>query len=246
MAVVRWLIIGVAVACYAVALAVMAAGLRLPARQAAPAELAAPGPVPPVVPQRLPRPAALQESLAVPETPLPDSRFQTTVEDLAREQAASRELVSELRTTVAQLQEQVVRQNAALQVNGSQGRTLIVLDGDLFPPGRGSLAPEVEQALRTVLPEILDDTRQIVSVEGHTDSRPIRTPAGKAFKDNAELSLLRARAVAAHLQLHGVVAGRIRLEAWGDTRPLATNDTAEGRTRNRRVEIRLVPPPAEP
>jgi len=246
---VRGLIIGAAVLCFAAALAIAGAGMRLPIAppsrsvEAAPVEAPAapPRPIPPTSPppeSPVPEPSAAA-------SPQPQAgHLQTAVADIAREQAASRELVTELRTTVAHLQEQIARQSAAAPVNELQGRTVVVLGGDLFPPGQEALAPGVAKAVRSVLPELMNDTRQAVSVEGHSDSRPIRTPAGKPFKDNAELSLARARAVAALLKKDGVGAERIRLKGWGDTRPLVSNDTAEGRDLNRRVEIRLLAPSA--
>lgn len=205
----RGLILGIALVCYAAALAIAGAALRLPFPQA------------------------------------PAGQMQTAVEGLAREQAASREIVTQLRATVAQLQQELADRRAAPPADEPQERTVAVLGGDLLPPGQQTLGPGAADVVRAALPELLADARQPVSVDGHTDSRPIRAPAGKAFKDNADLSLLRARAVAALLRQHGVPAARIRVAGWGDTRPLATNDTAAGREMNRRVEIRLLPPAAK-
>jgi len=181
-------------------------------------------------------------AVALPQVPA--GNRQPTIEDLAREQAASRQLVTELRATVSRLQGEIACQSAALKVAEPQGRIVTVLCCDLLPPGQETPASGARAVVRAALPEINVDIRQLVSVEGHTDSRPILVPAGKPFKDNTDLSLLRARAVAALLQQQGVAAARIRVKGWGDTRPLASNDTAEGRDRNRRVEIRLIPPAA--
>lgn len=224
----RGLIVGCAVICFAVALAVAGAGMRLPAPQPGVSLVVEPTPA---LPPEPPPVASPQSS---------SGQLQTTVADLAREQAASRELVTALRTTVVQLQQELARQSATLQAGGPQGRTLAVLCCDLLPPGHETLGAGAAAAVRAVVPEIKVDARHVVSVEGHSDSRPIRIPGGKPFKDNADLSLLRARAVASLLQKYGVEAGRIRVKGWGDTRPLTSNDTAEGRDRNRRVEIRLL------
>lgn len=234
-AAVRGLIFGIAALCFAAALAMFGAGMRLTAPQPTLVVMDAPAQAP-VAPQPAPR----SEAPSVASPPPTSGQLQTSVEALAREQSASRELVSELRTTVAQLQMEITRQSSALQAGGPQGRTLIALCCDLLPPGQGTLGDGAWAAVRQVLPEIMADTRQLVSVEGHSDSRPIRTRAGKPFKDNADLSLLRARSVAALLQKNGVAANRIRVKGWADTRPLVSNDTAEGRDRNRRVEIRLL------
>jgi flagellar motor protein MotB len=255
-AAVRNLILGSAVLCYVAALAIAGAGMRVPAAQPTRAGQLVPAEAPPIIPSTpstTPAPAPspevpppfTSEPAAAPFPQSPAGQLKTTVEDLAREQAASRELVTELRATVAQLQQEIERQSAALHGSEPQGRTVTVFCCDLLPPGQETPAPEAKDLLRSVLPEIMADTRQVVSVEGHSDSRPILAGAGKRFKNNTDLSLLRARAVASLLQQQGVAAGRIRVKGWGDTRPLATNDTAEGRDRNRRVEIRLLPPSPE-
>ena len=56
-----------------------------------------------------------------------------------------------------------------------------------------------------------------------------------------ELSLLRAKSVASLLVKNGISIERISVTGYGDTRPIASNETAEGRAKNRRVEIKLVP-----
>lgn len=240
----RGLIIGVAAMCYATALVVVWAAVRVPAAPPAPA-LSAPPAATPIPLQPLPPPQSPPAPAAVASSQLPAGRTPATVEDLAREQATSRQVVDELRATVARLQEEIARRSADPIVNEPHGRTVAMFCCDLLPAGQETLDPKVREVLRAVLPEIMTDDRQIVSVEGHTDSRPILNHEGKPFKDNADLSLLRARAVAALLQQYGIAAGRIRIKGWGDTRPLATNDTAEGRDRNRRVEIQLLPPAAQ-
>lgn len=77
-----------------------------------------------------------------------------------------------------------------------------------------------------------------ISVEGHTDSRSIST---ERFPSNWELSAARATAVLHYLVDHGVSAAQLRAIGYGATRPLADNDTARGRARNRRVELVLRP-----
>lgn len=69
-----------------------------------------------------------------------------------------------------------------------------------------------------------------VRVEGHTDSI-----ASEAY--NQTLSERRAEAVADWLAAHGVDRQRLRTVGWGESRPVATNDTPSGRQQNRRVEV---------
>jgi chemotaxis protein MotB len=84
----------------------------------------------------------------------------------------------------------------------------------------------------------------VVEVAGHTDDRPLH---GGAFASNLELSLARAARVARQLAAgDDALAGRIFAAGYGSQRPVADNAEAEGRARNRRVELQLVPAGALP
>ncbi len=103
----------------------------------------------------------------------------------------------------------------------------------LFPSGQAALtAPGL--ALLDRLVEVLNATELRIAVEGHTDDVPIQT---ERFPSNWELSTGRATSVVRHLAAQGVAAGRLRATGYADTRPIASNDTPEGRAINRRVEL---------
>ncbi len=76
----------------------------------------------------------------------------------------------------------------------------------------------------------------VISVEGHADSRPITSGA---FPSNWELSSARAASVVRYLVDQGIDSERLRAVGYGDKRPRADNDTAEGRASNRRVSLVL-------
>jgi outer membrane protein OmpA-like peptidoglycan-associated protein len=103
-----------------------------------------------------------------------------------------------------------------------------------FASGKATILPAsaatLDEAARVMIehPEITK-----VEVEGHTDST-----GGKAM--NQKLSQKRAEAVRAGLVQRGVSAGRIEAKGYGETRPIAPNDTPLGREANRRVEISIV------
>ena len=80
-------------------------------------------------------------------------------------------------------------------------------------------------------------------VEGHTDSSPIKLISGKIYpyKDNLDLSLFRAETVAGMFEKEGISSKRISAIGYGDKRPIATNTNDEGRAKNRRVVVRLIP-----
>ena len=114
---------------------------------------------------------------------------------------------------------------------------VITLSGSLlFPSGKEELSPIARQNLDQVAHALAEQpagTR--FSVAGHTDD------SGNSAQ-NKQLSLQRARAVADQLSTAGIERNRVDVDGYGETRPIAGNDTPEGRASNRRVEIVVTPP----
>jgi outer membrane protein OmpA-like peptidoglycan-associated protein len=98
---------------------------------------------------------------------------------------------------------------------------------------RPDAAPILDEAATLLADALRDCPGNRVSVEGHTDA--VGTDAY-----NQDLSERRARSVADYLVSRGVPASQLSSQGFGETTPIATNDTAEGRALNRRVELRLV------
>jgi chemotaxis protein MotB len=109
----------------------------------------------------------------------------------------------------------------------------VVTDQVLFDSGRAALRDEGTTVLAQVAAVIKDVPNQI-AIEGHTDSTPISTGQ---FPSNWELATARATSVLRFMLDNGLNAGRTAAGGYADTRALDSNDTAEGRQRNRRVEI---------
>ncbi|NCU11237.1 MAG: OmpA family protein [Sphingomonadaceae bacterium] len=107
-------------------------------------------------------------------------------------------------------------------------------DGVTFDVGSSTLKPEFRATLDKVAESLIQYPDSLVDVYGHTDST-----GSDAF--NQTLSENRARTVMNYLITKGVPAARLRSQGFGETMPVADNGTAEGRTRNRRVEIKIVP-----
>ncbi len=81
----------------------------------------------------------------------------------------------------------------------------------------------------------------VVVIEGHTDNQKIGPACRqKGVKDNVELSFKRAEAVRQWFIDHGIEPSRLQVKGYGDTRPVAPNDTPEGRAKNRRIELRCI------
>ncbi|MEE8484180.1 MAG: flagellar motor protein MotB [Nitrospinota bacterium] len=113
---------------------------------------------------------------------------------------------------------------------------VIRIDGGVFfKPGASKMTKAGFRLLKG-LAEFLKRTDHSVTVEGHTDSIPIST---KMFPSNWELSGIRATTVLRYLLTTGISNDRLRAIGYSDTRPVADNDTPEGRGKNRRVEFIL-------
>lgn len=109
----------------------------------------------------------------------------------------------------------------------------------LFKSGSTGVEPKGVEALK-VLADVLNKNPDIqILVEGHTDNVPIKTAV---FKDNWDLSVARATSITRMLnEKYGVTATRMTASGRGEYFPKASNDTAEGKAKNRRTEIILSP-----
>ena len=105
-----------------------------------------------------------------------------------------------------------------------------MLEGVNFVTDSAELTPESRTILDRVAESLADWPEVDVEVDGHTDS-----VADAAY--NLSLSQRRAESVRQYLIDKGISAKRLKAKGYGETRPVATNDTPEGRTRNRRVEL---------
>ena len=138
--------------------------------------------------------------------------------------------------------------NLGLKVDVRDNRMVIQLPGDvLFASGRADLKPEGEAILRQVADVVRNDpelARREFQVAGHTDSHPLK---GGVFKDNWGLSAMRARSVLVFLtkpledEGGGLDPKNWSAAGYADTDPVASNETEEGRQRNRRVELVVLP-----
>jgi chemotaxis protein MotB len=163
---------------------------------------------------------------------------------LQREQAAeeAREVESvsldRAETTITETAAQVGAAPALTFQREERGLVVsIVSDDVLFEPGSADLRTDGLPALDAVAVGLarLPNT---ISIEGHTDSRPIST--GR-FPSNWELSTARAAAVLRYLAtVHGLDTSRMVAGGYADQRPQGDNATADGRARNRRVDIAVL------
>ncbi|TPG16626.1 OmpA family protein [Sphingomonas koreensis] len=134
----------------------------------------------------------------------------------------------DLRARTAGTDVQVIRQGDDLVLNMPSGITFAYDSANVQPQFRATL-DQVSQVLSQYNETYID-------VYGHTDST-----GSDAY--NQQLSEQRANSVAGYLESHGVQNARIGTRGFGESQPIATNDTDEGRAANRRVEIKIVPIP---
>ena len=116
-------------------------------------------------------------------------------------------------------------------------RTTFAADA-LFDFAKSDLKPEGKTGLDALITKIKGVNLDVAIAVGHTDS-----VGSDAY--NQALSLARAESVKAYLVSQGIPAARIKTEGKGESQPVADNATAEGRAKNRRVEIDVVVAPAK-
>jgi outer membrane protein OmpA-like peptidoglycan-associated protein len=132
----------------------------------------------------------------------------------------------DLRARTAGTDVQVIRQGDDLILSMPSGIT--------FATGSATVQPQFRPTLDQVSDVLRQYDQTYVDVYGHTDS------VGSDAMNQA-LSERRATSVADYLTSHGVQSARLGTRGFGETQPVASNDTEEGRAQNRRVEIKLVP-----
>jgi chemotaxis protein MotB len=132
-----------------------------------------------------------------------------------------------------QLQSEIIKGEVEIE---TQGRKIVlrIREKGSFSSGSADLKPEYRQLMRQVR-DMLATRPGALMVQGHTDDIPIAT---SRFRSNWELSSSRAVSVAEELLADSVLdPKRFSVTGFAETRPLAANDSDEGRARNRRVEI---------
>jgi chemotaxis protein MotB len=112
----------------------------------------------------------------------------------------------------------------------------ILTDKLFFDSGSAQLKPQASGILDKVAVILSGELKHPIVVEGNTDSQPI---SGSQYPSNWELSGARAAAVVRDFVGHGVNPRRVSFTGYGSTVPIATNSTAAGRSKNRRVDVVL-------
>ncbi len=169
-------------------------------------------------------------AVVAPSAPAADDEAMAAPDAMEREDPR-RGLIEALRLG---LKEQNLGDLVSLRIE-KENLVLEINESVLFDVGRADLKAPGAAFLERLAPT-LSGGRFRISVEGHTDSVPIAT---RRFPSNWELSAARASTVVRRLIGLGIAPERLRAIGYADTRPVADNESAEGRARNRRVDLLL-------
>lgn len=110
--------------------------------------------------------------------------------------------------------------------------------GITFDSGKTNVKPNFTPVLDDIANVMIKYPETKIEVQGHTDNVGDNN-------SNLSLSQLRAQSVTSYLAAKGVDSNRIRSVGFGESMPIASNDSAEGREKNRRVEIKIIPNPSK-
>jgi chemotaxis protein MotB len=159
------------------------------------------------------------------------------LEALRKQRELSEKRMKAFRDLAAKLKAMV--DTGKIQVQIRKGRMLVKLpDNVLFPSGSATLKKEGKAALEEVATALKDIKDRDFVVAGHTDNVKIKTAK---FPSNWELSTQRAVEVVKFLATNGMDEKRLSAAGYGDTDPIAPNDTSENKQLNRRLEIIVMP-----
>ncbi len=170
--------------------------------------------------------------------------LETRVEELSplQEKVEKLQEASQTRLDLIKKLESEIKEGE-IQITEMKNRlTMTMVDKILFPSGSAEVSKKGKTVLDKVISILKDVKDKRIQVEGHTDNVPITTAIRKKFPTNWELSTARATHVVRYLQENGGIDPKL-LSAMGysEYQPVATNDTDEGKRKNRRIEIVLLP-----
>lgn len=164
-------------------------------------------------------------------------RMERAVDELKRRESQTQASLESFRDLVRKFKSLI--DAGTLRVKVVDGLMIVELATDiLFAPGKATLSKEGRVAIKEVGLVLQAVEGRPVQVAGHTDNVPIKNAR---FPSNWHLGAGRAIAVTRVLVSSGLDPERVSASSYADTRPTDTNRTKEGRARNRRIEIVLVP-----
>lgn len=167
------------------------------------------------------------------------AELESKIDDLELQRQHERANFEEVKKMLEEkLRSQISDKSISLTVD-ERGLVIVLSDDILFDSGKADLKKEAYPVLDKVAYIIKDKVPgKNIGISGHTDNVPIKY---SGWKSNWELSSARATNVLYYLESKGVSPKRLSATGYGEHRSLASNATAEGRSKNRRVEIVILP-----
>ncbi len=164
-----------------------------------------------------------------------DLQIRTLNEAVNKKDSVTLALVTKLKGAIGNLNDEDI------QINVEKGVVYVsISDRMLYNFGSYNVSNEAKAVLKKVAMVVNDNPDIDIMVEGHTDSKEVKSTAG--YKDNWDLSTMRATSVVRILQDdYDVPAKRMTAAGRSSYVPLASNDTEEGRAKNRRTRIVILP-----
>ena len=176
-------------------------------------------------------PQSVEENLSVANLLPPAPAIADDVEALL-----SSDLGKMSESLASLLQPELKKGNVNLRQRGNK-LTLAFATSELFTTGDATITLGGTSLLERVGTVLHGFRYQSVEVAGHTDNQPVRNDSRRGFRDNLELSRTRAEHASQALVNGGLDVDRVKAVGYADTKPIATNDTEKGRSKNRRMEI---------
>jgi len=164
--------------------------------------------------------------------------------ELVEAQKAREEKMREVSSTYEQLVAKMKGEIDKGQVTISELKgklTVNMVEAILFDSGKAEVKSEGLVVLGKVIEILKTVSDKSIRIEGHTDNKPIVGTLTQRYPTNWELSAARAINVARYLQKQAIEPANLSAAAFGEFKPVADNTTPEGRAKNRRIEIVLVP-----
>ncbi|OGR43248.1 MAG: hypothetical protein A2X35_07870 [Elusimicrobia bacterium GWA2_61_42] len=162
--------------------------------------------------------------------------FGGKVDEKRLERAKAQENESELESNLKE-SVQASELSGLVQIQSNERKVKLVLtEGVLFGSGRADLKEPAKNVLAPIA-AALKKTPNDILIEGHTDDVPIK---GGKYASNWELSMARAYSVLQYMAEQGISAKQLAGIGYGEHRPVGDNANAEGRAKNRRIEISLM------
>lgn len=155
-------------------------------------------------------------------------------EEIAKVKGTYDELVNDMKQEIEQGQIKITQLADRLSVS--------MVDKILFPSGETKITSDGLKVMERIGKVLKNTKDKIIRIEGHTDNVPIHRRLKKKFPTNWELSTARATNVLRFLhEKTGIEAERLQAVGMAEYHPVASNETAAGRSQNRRIEIALLP-----